>query len=363
MIKKIQIWTIFIMIGLLFTACGDDNAYDGKTGLISGTSKASKEAFASIQKNVLIPNARKFLSSTQALETSINAVEGNITSANLLAMQSDFRTVIESWKSVQTTLVAPDFDASFKHHVFYIDQFHTGNEDMAKLIDNILQQQGDMSGLLYKTTTKGIPALEYLLFANGVEESAMLTLMNSRRLEAATIAVKNIQEKALEIVTFYESDTKFASDAKAASHALLNVFIDSIYKLKEWRVGDPAGFTVKYKNKPDATRLEYYRSHNSLEGLKAILNTHAQVIQSQSYENLSGFSSENGAASEVKEVQNLLNKSLSIANSFDAPLASNITEPKVLELYKSLQELYTAYYESLVNALSIKAKIVEADGD
>ena len=363
MIKKIQIWTIFIMIGLLFTACGDDNAYDGKTGLISGESKATKAAFVSIQKNVLIPNARAFLTSTQTLESTIDTIEGNVTSAQLQSLQGEFKTLIMSWKSVQTTFLAPTFNEDFEDHVFLIDQFHTGNVAMAGLIDRALAQSGDLNGLLYKTTTRGVPALEYLLFAEGIEESAMLVLMDARRVQATKIAVKNIQKKALEIVNFYESDSKFSADAKVASDAIINVLIKNNYELKEWRVGDPAGFTNKFKNRPDAKRLEYHRSHYSIDALKAILNTQTQVMSTQSYENFSGFATDNGASKESAEVQRLIASSQSIVNSFNTPLTEAVSSAKMLELYKSLQDLYNAYYVSLIAALDIKAKIVEADGD
>ncbi len=366
MIQKQGFLGLMISICFLFIACGGDNAYDGKTGLISGTTTVSTDTFSSIQKSVLLPNANDFYTATVNLKTTIKTFENNTTLENLRALQNDAKLVLLGWKRVQTTFIAVDYDNDMEELPLLIDHFHSGNEDIAGLLDRVLTLSGDMAGLLYKNSTKGITALEYLTYGNQLNVSDMLILMqekNKRRIEALKVVISNLESKALKVVNFYKNDTKFAQDAKAASDSLVNVFIDSSYKLKEWRLGDPAGYTVKYKNNPDATRLEFYRSKYSLEAIKIILNTQAEVMKSQSYTNYASFASQNGASKEIKEVQDSIDAALLIINSFNTPIENAITSDKVYELYSALTTLYNAYYVSLINALNITSKIVEADGD
>lgn len=366
MIKKFNFFGLIIGISLAFIGCGGDNSYDGKTGLIAGKTSVTTDAFTSIQQNVMIPSANNFHNASTTLKTTLEKLDDNTTLENLRVLQSAAKNVMLGWKSVQSTFVAADYDTDMEDLPLLIDHFHTGNEDTSALIDRVLRLSGNLEGLLYKNSTKGITALEYLVFGNQLSEQDMLILMqkdNNRRIEALKIVATNIESKAIKVVGFYESDSKFAKDAKAASDSLVNVFIASSYKLKEWRLGDPAGYTVKYKGKPDSKRLEFYKSKFSLEAIKEILTTQESVMKTQSFSNYANFAIQNGASKEIKEVQDSLSAALAIVDSFDTPIEDAINSDKVQKLYTALSALYNAYYVSLINALDITSKIVEADGD
>ena len=362
----LYLFIIVIFVLLFFTSCGGDNAYDGENGLIVASSISGKDSFSSIQQNVLIPNADSFVQNSKTLNEQLTIFENETTKSNLIALQTHFKSLMLSWKSVQATFVAGDFDNNMIDLPLLIDHFHTGNEDIATLLDKVLSLSGELKGLLYKNSTKGVNALEYLLFGEANSADELLTLMNKddkRRISACRIVIDNLEQKALEVLSFYQSDTKFIADATIASDSLVNVLIDSAYKLKEWRLGDGAGLTVKYKNRPDSRRLEYYRSSLSLDALKAIVEAHALIMHSQSFENFASFASQNGATIEVKEIQTNLDSVLSIANSFETPLKDQVESQKINELYIAVAKLYDSYYVSLINALNITSKIIEADGD
>ncbi len=351
---------------LFFAACGGENAYDGEEGLISAKAQTTTDAFTSIQENILIPDAEKLQQSLQTLKTSVSTFETNTTLNQLALIQENFKTSAFSWKNVQTAFIAADFDKELIDLVILIDHFHIGNESVATLLDNILAKEADLAGLLYKNSTKGFTALEYLLFGEAETNEALLVEMqksNKRRIQAIGLVIDNLIKRTTPILTFYQNDTTFKADVQEASDSLMNILIDSSYKLKEWRVGDAAGLTVKYKNQSNQKRLEYYRSRASLEGIKAILETHAKLMKPQSFSNFSDFANANSASKELQEVIGYINAAQTLVDSFDKTLEESVSDEKIHELYLALVNLHNGYYLSLINALNITSKIIEADGD
>lgn len=342
---------IFIsIISLLLIGCGGDNDYDGKNGLISGSSSLGSDIFLKLKTEVFITDAKSFEKRVKDFKKELEIFENNITAQKLQNIQNDFKSLVLSWKRVEATYIAGDYNTTMIDAPLLIDHFHTGNEDIGEQLDRALRISGDLEGLLFKNSSKGITALEYLVFTD--------SNITKRRVKASIIASSHIIKYASSIREFYEKNREFTADTKRASASLINALIDSSYKLKEWRVGDGAGFTVKYKNQVDATRLEYFKSRQSLEAIKTILKTHQDAMRYFSI-----FASSNGASKEVLEIDKSLQNALTIANSYTTPLEDAVSEDKTYELYLALQTLHNGYYLSLISALNITSKILEADGD
>lgn len=370
MIEKITKISL-LATALLLSGCGGDNAYNG-TGVIGGgTTESQTNALASLQENVFIKNSASLLSSLTAFKTTVNSYDANLTQNDVTQMQISFKEIMQNWKSVESAYVAADYDNAMIDIPQFFDYYHTGKKlNVAADIDTALASNSNIEDALYKYSSKSITALEYLLFGHTQSVSELTDLMNidnRRRVDALDVVTKNLETLSGKIADNYKTDTKFVTNAQDASNSVVNVLIDSSFKLKEWRIGEPTGIALKFKDSPDPQRLEYAKSRLSKEAIKAILLTHQEIMGKQSYDNFGSFASENGAASIVTDIQNKLDEALKIVNSFNQPMEDLISttsyDPQLNTLYATIKELQELYFTSLIQALDLTAEIIEADGD
>ncbi len=369
MIRKILKITLMSIGIVAVNGCGGDNAHDG-TGLGAGDSSQGN-ALSSLQQNVFVAHSVALQQSVDALVAQTNALTATVTDADVQKLRENFVNTSREWKSVQATYIAGDYDSSLIDTPQFIDFYHTGKRlDIPADIDNALNQGGSIEAALFKNSSKSINALEYLVFGHKESNAAIANKMNinnKRRVEALKVVTTNLKNRIAPIVSFYQSNKAFASDEKDASNAIVNALIDSAFKLKEWRVGEPAGISIKFKDRPDPSRFEYYRSTLSTEGIKAIVSTHQDVMSSKSYANFGSFASEKGAGSIVASIEAQLNAIMSIVNSFNSPIETTVTtnsvDERVVNLYNAIKTLQGLYFESLIQALDLTAEIIEADGD
>ena len=370
MIEKIAKISL-LATALLLSGCGGDNDYNG-TGVIgSETSESQGDALASLHENVFLKDSQSLLSSATNLKTTAESFDKNLTQSDVTGMQTTFKTLMQSWKSVQNAYVAADYDNALIDIPQLFDYYHTGKKlDIPADIDSALASSGSIEDALFKNSSKGINALEYLLFGHSQTLSELTLLMNKenrRRVDALKVVTRNLERLSEQIAAYYKADTKFVANAQDASNSIVNVLIDSAFKLKEWRIGEPTGIAVKFKDSPDPARLEYVKSLLSTEAIKAILETHQRIMGKQSYANFGSFASDNGAAAVVTEIQNRLDEAEKIINGFNKPMEALITttsyDPQLDRLYATVKTLQELYFTSLIQALDLTAEIIEADGD
>lgn len=369
MIQKILKSGIFAA-ALLLSGCGGDNAYTG-TGVIGGGSSAEqKDAMASIQQNVFIPHADGLVTNIITLQNAIKDFDANVTDDNVKQMQASFKFIMQEWKSVQSSYIAGDYDRDLIDTPQLFDFYNTGKKlDVPADIDKALNSSVPIEDALIKNSSRSITALAYLVYGDNMLLADMTTEMNKdnkRRVDAVSVTLDNLKILSSDMASFYQNDTKFATNTTDASNAIVNTLIDSAFKLKEWRVGEAAGIALKFKDNPNPNRLEYVQSTLSSEAMEAILKTHQDIMGVRSYENFGSFASENGAEKIVNEIRIQINAALSLVNELK-PIEDAITtsgfDPKVQELYDTAKTLQVLYFDSLIQALNLTAEIIEADGD
>ena len=369
MIKIISKLSLLAVL-LLFSGCGGDNAFNG-TGVIGSTASESQvEVLESLQKNVLSAHAEALLKNIVELKTIVNGYDSNLTDNDVQTMKESFVTIMNEVKSVEAFYVATDFDITMTQ-IKKINSFHTTKGlDVGADVQRALNENRDIRVALFKSSSKGISGLEYLLYGNNASNDELVHEMNKnnrRRIDAIKVSLEYLEGHASDIATFYANDTKFKADATDGANAVVNALIDSAFKTKEWRIGEAAGIAAKYKDLADPSRLEFRNSALSLEAIKAILETHDDVLGVRSYTNFGSFASENGAADVVNKIRTKINEALSLVNSMNT-LESTIIKNRpvdgsVQKLYNTLKEIQELYFSSLIQALNLTAELIEADGD
>lgn len=292
----------------------------------------------SVLKNISIPDVNNAISKAKVLKEDIN--------------QKNFTKFMKSWKKVQALYFAGNINEDYIDTPRYIDVFHNLKEDLNKQMKRVVASKDEPRVALFKHSFKTINALEYVLFNDKV--------ITKREKALAKVIVSTIISNLEDIKEVYSSYVKKPTKDEAWENAMiLNTLIASTYGLKEWRIGDPGGNSAKYRNKPKNQRAEYYLSKNSFNAIRAILEAHDELIGDKSYKNFATMAKKAGAKQAIKEAQESLKKVLKELDKL--PQNSDFTNTK--DLFKASQKLHNAYYISLIEDLTIAAKILEADGD
>ncbi len=304
----------------------------------------ANEHLQSIYENIVLKNSSSAVQSAEKLQDDLK----NDRFENLGA---DFKELVRSWKSVQSFYILGDFDEGYLDTPRYIDTFHHGNEDIKVQLDRILKGSEDLSITLYKNSHKTINALEYILFTKDMKKQ--------RVKDVALIIIKTIKQNLQDIYEGYKAvQNDFVNDEQKANAAMLNSLIENSYKLKEWRIGDPSGLSRKYKGEPDNERGEYFLSKNSALAIKAVLDTHLDILDNKDYKNFGSLVRSYDINDELNEAVGYLKESLS-----NLEYIKNDDFANAKSLYRAVRKLHGTYYITLIGKLKVTAKVLDADGD
>ena len=304
----------------------------------------ANENLKSIYENIVLKNSKDAVLTSQKLKKSIELSKTK--ESKLL-----FSELVKAWKKVEAFYILGDLNDDYIDTPRYIDIFNQGKEDIKKQLDFILSGTEEPKFALYKNSHKTINALEYILFTKSLKEP--------RIQQSALLVVSRIESNLEEIYEGYVAEQgTFLKDEVTSNAIMLNSLIENSYKIKEWRVGNPAGLSRKYKGKPDNARSEYFVSKNSIVAIEAILHTHQMVLAKQSYKNFGTMIGGYGVTEELNTALKYLEVSLEKSKEIKG---DDFTEGK--PLFKSLKKLHATYYITLIGKLKITAKILDADGD
>lgn len=361
--KKIYTILLSTLLALVISGCGEsENSYDGVTGLRAPDELVKKVSGADvyisdIYKSIIQADSQALSTQAKTMQTAVQTLNETNTSAALSNAREEFKELVYAYKRVEALYVAGYFSNNMLEIAeFNIEQYIKGSksQDTAGDLDAVFA--GNKS--IVANSLKGITALEYTLFGNTETLEAVHTKMNQNRLEAAQLMADNLVTQVKKIEDFYQSNSEFTDSSDDGISALLNVLVSSSYSLRESRIGDAAGYTAKYKNNPDNRRLEYYKSTNSLEAIKVILQTHQNLMQN----GLNDIAIAGNATSEADAISVAIEEALTICNSYNASLESELESAKTLELYETIRTLQNNY-TAMIAGLNFTQKLLEADGD
>ncbi len=323
----------------------------------SKTASATKDSASlpeSLLDNVLSRDVALAVKAAQTLKDSLqNLADGAARTPQIDSAFSDF---VGAWKAVQTAYVAGELDEHLIDTPRLMDAYHDGKEDLAKKLARVVSSGDAPKVALFKNTFKSINALGFYLY-NDDKVSA-----NER--DYALYTLSTLIKHLGAIAHSYQSQRQaFVANSDQSMSYVLNALIDSSYKLKEWRIGDPAGLSRKYQGKADSRRQEYPLSDNSLLAMDAILATHADMMAERPYVNLGSSAIQQGASKEVAEIRQLIKEARAQVKQLRKTQPADFASPAVKPLYETVGKLNDAYYQSLVQALPVQAKIMDADGD
>lgn len=298
---------------------------------------ASERMLVNVVKNVSIPNVQATITNAKSLQKDLS--------------DENFTKFIKSWKKVEALYFAGDLDENFADTPRYMDVFNNLKEDLNTQMQRVIESKDEPKVALFKNSFKTVNALEYVLYNDKEitprEKAIAIEILNS--------FISHLEDIKEVYETFLTSKPK---DEKMERGLILNTLIASSYKLKEWRIGNASGNSSKFKNDAKNERAEYFLSKNSFVAIDAILEAHKEVLLKSKNYDFATYALEKGAAIELLGIVdniNLMQEELRKLPKDDFTKATN--------LFNSAKDIHNAYYVTLVEKLSISAKILDADGD
>lgn len=298
---------------------------------------ASERMLFNVVKNVSIPNVQATITNAKSLQKDLS--------------DENFTKFIKSWKKVEALYFAGDLDENFADTPRYMDVFNNLKEDLNTQMQRVIESKDEPKVALFKNSFKTVNALEYVLYNDKEitprEKAIAIEILNS--------FISHLEDIKEVYETFLTSKPK---DEKMEKGLILNTLIASSYKLKEWRIGNASGNSSKFKNDAKNERAEYFLSKNSFAAIDAILEAHKEVLLKSKNYDFATYALEKGAAIELLGIVdniNLMQEELRKLPKDDFTKATN--------LFNLAKNMHNAYYVTLVEKLSITAKILDADGD
>jgi len=300
---------------------------------------ASEPVFSSIIRNVSIAY-------TQQAITDAKKLQKNFTNTN-------FKEFIKSWKKVEAIYLAGEIDSDYLDIPRYIDVFNNLNENLNSQMQRVINSKSDVKTALFKNSFKTVNALEYVLYS---KEN-----LNDRQIEIKNEILSSIISKLQEIKEAYENYLKNADEEQNElenNAKLLNTLTASTYRLKEWRIGNPAGLSAKYKNEAKNSRAEYFLSQSSFDAIDAILDAHKDLVSNQKYTNLITLAKDKNALNDLNLVSLKIDEAKKELKNLKRDDFSNAKK-----LFDLVSQIHDLYYISIIDKLGLKPNILDADGD
>lgn len=379
-IIKMKAWLlpIFLSISLLLSACA-----------FGSPSFDRKAMFRDITQNVILPAHEAFVSESALLVQKVHAFQAEPTVEKLEALQAQWKQVSLAWKACELFELGPVQEV-FIHNL--IHKWPTNPkliEEHLASADSIDQDLIDSIG----STSKGLPAIEYLIFWNmpeggsdDLDNTAILSTLTDapdgpKRMQYLVELVKNLHHESQILLNIWEgSGNNYAEDfinadsdggeLQSSISMLTNAMVAQLEEMLKMNLGDPLGHSTYGKPQPE--KVEAGRSEHSLPNLIRNLETFKIAFNGGSSEEQLGFDDyldfldaqyENEPLSAKINAQT--DAALAALKAIDGPLHVAVVEhpDQVRAAHEELKQLLVLIKADMVNHFGVTITFNDNDGD
>lgn len=362
---------VLIAIGAMFTMACSSSDNDPETPIDSFDRSAMLANWAD---NIIIPAYQNYVSSLDELKDAKDAFIATSDATTLQVLRTAWLTAYTSWQNVSMFEIGRAEAISLRNFT------NIYPADVQRLDENIANGNYNLT-LPSTNDEQGFPALDYLLYGLGPDDSAII---NSLSEVGAQTYLSDVVERLLsmgtEVLTDWTGDYRDSFVANSGSSAtssvnkLINDFMFYYEKsLRAGKIGIPAGV---FSNSPLADRVESY--HNGevskqlfLEALNAAQNFFVgkHYASNDSGESLQSYLDALSTDKDGERLSALINNQFNASRNSAANISDNLSDQvsnnntAMLQTYDQLQMNVVLMKVDMFQALSIKVDFVDADGD
>lgn len=353
---------IFILsISLLLFSCDKE---------ASSNKDLDREAMIENYGNIILSKYAAAETNALLLENAVNAFVTTLDTTTLIEAQKAFLSFYRSYQTMSFLEFGPAEELILR------DALNTYPTDTFNI--KLIIQSGIYSIPDVANRSKGLPAIEYMLFGTGSTQEQIVAWYNASNrknyLLALTAEVKRLQTLAHQAWkssggNYYKTFTDAQGlDVNSALGMMVNALSLDFEKFtRDGKVGIPLG--VRTLGVPQLDKVEAYYSKQSLALFIHNISALKNYLQGESGQGILTYldaidAKYNNEALSVAIVQKL-DKILSKAQAMDGTLAYNITNNKaeVDALYAACQELLLLIKIDMTSAMSILITYQDTDGD
>ncbi len=342
------------------------------------TSFDSKAMLTNTGNNIIIPAYRALQSAATGLDSATLAFNQNATAGTLVNLQAAFKNACRAWQACSPYEFGPAEQQIMRAH------FNTFPTDTLQINANITGGSYNLDALA-NFDAQGFPALDYLLFGLGTDNSAILNWYTVDTKAAArkaylTALVTDIKTRTNTVFsawsptgsnyvgTFQNSE---GVDIGSATGSLVNQLNFDLEIIKNNELGIPLG--KQTMGSPLPHKVQAYYSGISAE--LALLHIKAlQAIYLGQSDNGNGAGLDdcltqlnaqytNGPLNDV--IKNQFNAAIAKVQVLSDPLSTSIgtNAAAANDAYNELQKLTVLLKTDMPSAMSVLITYVDTDGD
>lgn len=293
--------------------------------------------------------------------------------SELMSLRNEWAELNLSWQNVQWVKVGPILDES---RLFRLQFWPDSNNAVERGVDSFLLEPTINSDLVatQNVGAQGIPALEYLLFA---EDSNSLLLAGDKvkRCEAVEAISDNIVNVATDVHTAWQSSggnyidqvksgTGDFTSQKDVVEELVTNWLEQIERVKDEKMLKPLGDNV-----PGFPNIaEFTLSDESIASIKVNLLTLSNIYSANSGHGfddiLKGFSKQTVLAENMQEkIDAAINGLGTLSGNYADILNNTADRQTITETIQSVREIRDLLTADFVQVLDINIGFNSNDGD
>jgi len=351
---------------LLIQSCSKSSD-GGSKNTNTGSSFDRKAMLINLSSNIIIPAYTSYHDATVSLDAAVTTFNTTPTAGNLTALQNSFIATYKQWQSTSMYNFGPALDANLGVNT------NTYPVSVTQITANVTS--GTYNPLLLANlAAKGLPALDYLLFGTGADNTAILAQFTTdskaanRKTYLAALSAE-LKTNATTVLAAWNGSYKTTflnatgTDVSSSTGQVVNQLIYDYEILKNFEIGIPAGTQSMGTTFPE--KVQAYYSKISLQ----LTVLHLNAIQNL-YNGASGLGfddyliSANNAPLNTR-IQTQFTAAATKLQALTDPLSVNIISnpTAVTASYTELQKLTVMLKTDMTQALGIAITFGDNDGD
>ncbi|WP_405252454.1 imelysin family protein [Dokdonia sp. Asnod3-C12] len=366
-----------IAIALFFYACGsDDTTITTDDSGTDNTGNFDRSAMlTNWADNIIVPGYVDFSAKVNTLESATAAFTAD--ASDLTVVRAAWLDAYKTWQRVSMFEIGPAETVNLRLNV----NIYPAN--VTTIESNIDNGSYDF-GLSSNRSAKGFPAIDYLLYGLGADETAILAVYNGTEGAAykqyLNDVVADMKQLTASVLSEWQGSYRAAfiendgASATASTDRFVNDYIFYYEKfLRAGKMGIPGGV---FSGNVEVGNLEALYAGNLskdlfLVGLDATqdffngtaYNTSAQGESLSSYlDELNAIEGDIFLSSIINNQFDVARASVTALGSFESELSQN-PPSTFLESYNEVQRLVPLLKVDMVSAMSISIDFADADGD
>lgn len=342
---------------------------DDKSG--SDSSFDRKAMLTNISTNIIIPAYTAFQADAVNLDAAVTAFVASPDAIKLTTLQDAFKTTYQQWQATSV------FEFGPAEQILLRVNTNTYPANVTQINANITSNTYNPV-LIANLAAKGLPALDYLLFGTGADNTAILaqyttdSQAGNRKTYLAALSAE-LKANATTVLngwstykaTFINAD---GTDTGSSTGLLVNQLIQDYENLKNYEIGIPAGVQSQGATHPEF--VQAYYSKISLQLAKLHLQSAQNIYMGKDGLGLDDYLTKINARYKDGSALNTtittqFNTATAKLNTLTDPLAQNISSNAgaVTSTYTELQKLTVLLKTDMTSSLGILITFGDNDGD